>query len=1162
MSRYRFPGLRSFEENDAAIFNGRSKETQQLFDLIMVERVVVMFAKSGAGKTSLLRAGIVPMLADLPYEPVFIRLNHRETPLQEQVFGQIAQVFGISARPEQTLWEYLHDINTQTGNITPVLFFDQFEEVFTLYEDKMAEREALFIQLADLINAALPATVRRRLLEQRDQFPAGQLVSLEKPPRVKIVFSIRSDRLSDLHELSGKIPGILRNRFELRGLQPEQAIQAIVRPAAAPGSDYVCPPFQIAPDALQEIVDSLVSGRESKTKDTPEIESFQLQLVCRYLEEKMLDQHQKRIKPLVIRRETFGGKAGIGRLLSDFYADSLGAISDNTQRNNAQITIEEELIKNNARVSVAEASLLEGKYAVSNSTLQLLVEKRLLRREVRPGLGNYYELAHDTLLAPILTFRRERKIRESAELRSKKFDRIARIAVSFGIGILGLFLAFRAQESRAKVNLLIAQSVTQARQYPVRAFRLAEAAHKSAPDNIKALGSMIHAYYSNLFQSGDALYAAPPYQDYAARWAKPVPGSNKILAQAPGARNLLVIEPSKGKDSIKNIILPESIQDAALSPDGRWLVAVDSSGRVRLHSRANGKIVQTQNLQDTAFSVAIAANGKCFTTKGKNGVQRLWASNGTLLHTFINSAGVDLVYAQATFSPDGRQLLVLENDSTASLHQLDADNKPVKKIITVKARGTVSNAAFSPNGRYLSLFSVLDNEKTYIYLFDNKKNNLLQNNYENTVFEFTIVNDSAQMLLGASGSDTVYIIDQQRIFRRIIAYEIDAPNTVAVFSPDGTKAAYSSDNYQVLIRDLKDGAIVNTLSHDEQVNSLFYTTDQRYLVVKTTGNKIRIWGLMEHPVDQIRIESPVNAFFIPSTAAIAAQDINYAWKLGFLNGKHPLGWLNESVQFVVPWDKQAAVLLQDSSGVLRIVYAHNEKEDVIAGLPVADNFPVVGGKMIALNVADTVKVLQADGKEVTALSFVNRSVNNMALSSDDRFIALALSDSSIMVRSLSDSQPLTHRFSGSVQTVAFSPDCKWLLIGTAGKVYRWDLENPSPSPIPFLSNQHDADARVTAITFSPDKQFIATAGSDLNVILWSAKGDWLHTFSLPSGFGSASSLQFSQDSHYLLSRHFNYAVFRWSLDPNTLIEGMRHAEKLSEDEIRRYHLGKNSLFNF
>ena len=62
MSRYRFPGLRAFEETDAAIFNGRSKEKQTLFDLIMVERSVLLFAKSGAGKTSLLRAGIAPML--------------------------------------------------------------------------------------------------------------------------------------------------------------------------------------------------------------------------------------------------------------------------------------------------------------------------------------------------------------------------------------------------------------------------------------------------------------------------------------------------------------------------------------------------------------------------------------------------------------------------------------------------------------------------------------------------------------------------------------------------------------------------------------------------------------------------------------------------------------------------------------------------------------------------------------------------------------------------------------------------------------------------------------------------------------------------------------------------------------------------------------------
>jgi len=123
MTSFRFPGLRSFEETEANLFKGREREKRALFDLIAVERSVVLFAKSGAGKTSLLKAGIVPMFAGLPYQPVFIRLNRDAQPVLQQTMAQIAQVFGVSPVPGQSLWEYLKAVNSNIGNPTLVLFF-------------------------------------------------------------------------------------------------------------------------------------------------------------------------------------------------------------------------------------------------------------------------------------------------------------------------------------------------------------------------------------------------------------------------------------------------------------------------------------------------------------------------------------------------------------------------------------------------------------------------------------------------------------------------------------------------------------------------------------------------------------------------------------------------------------------------------------------------------------------------------------------------------------------------------------------------------------------------------------------------------------------------------------------------------------------------------
>ncbi len=62
--QYRYPGPRSFTENDRELFFGRNKEIRKLTELMVIEKLAVLFGKSGYGKTSLLQAGVIPRLEE------------------------------------------------------------------------------------------------------------------------------------------------------------------------------------------------------------------------------------------------------------------------------------------------------------------------------------------------------------------------------------------------------------------------------------------------------------------------------------------------------------------------------------------------------------------------------------------------------------------------------------------------------------------------------------------------------------------------------------------------------------------------------------------------------------------------------------------------------------------------------------------------------------------------------------------------------------------------------------------------------------------------------------------------------------------------------------------------------------------------------------------
>ena len=179
-----WPGLASFTEDSRAFFFGREKETEELVRLVRRQTLTVLFGQSGLGKSSLLQAGAFPQLREADFLPLYLRLDHapESPPLTEQVKSALTAAFASARadapefRASETLWEYFHrkDIDIWSAKnrlLTPVLAFDQFEEIFTLGRADEARRErgrAFLAELADLVENRPPAALRAK-------FDAGEL---------------------------------------------------------------------------------------------------------------------------------------------------------------------------------------------------------------------------------------------------------------------------------------------------------------------------------------------------------------------------------------------------------------------------------------------------------------------------------------------------------------------------------------------------------------------------------------------------------------------------------------------------------------------------------------------------------------------------------------------------------------------------------------------------------------------------------------------------------------------------------------------------------------------------------------------------------------------------------------------------------------------------
>jgi YD repeat-containing protein len=437
-----WPGLRAFTEADREFFFGREHEAAELLSLVQRAPVVVLYGQSGLGKTSLIQAGLFPALKRLNFLPLRLRFDQSDNapPLAQQLKNALAGELdraGIAApRPgqDETLWEYFHRRDADFWGprnrlLSPVIVFDQFEEVFTLgqrSEHAAARVRQFAAELESLLEHRPPDSIRERLEANPDEVLRYDL----QRQSVKFVLSLREDFLPNLDPWRVRMPSLLPHRFRLERMTGAEALEVVQRA----GQQLV------EPAVARDIVDFVSTSqrkRLTRAVEQRDVEPALLSVVCDELNRRRLERGQAQITSDLLTLEREG-------IIRGFYERAFNGVDARVRD-----WVEDELL---TASGFRDRAALEDALKLGLPTVGFdqLVDRRILHREEREGVI-WLELTHDLLADPAQhsrTVREQRRQVQAAAERERELEhqrevqrRRARLLAGLSVGLALLCLA-------------------------------------------------------------------------------------------------------------------------------------------------------------------------------------------------------------------------------------------------------------------------------------------------------------------------------------------------------------------------------------------------------------------------------------------------------------------------------------------------------------------------------------------------------------------------------------------------------------------------------------------------------------------------------------------------------------------------------------------------
>ena len=1193
-----YVGPRPYREGEPIY--GRERETSELLDILIAERIVLLYSASGAGKSSLLNAAILPKMAEQGFQvyPV-IRLNLE--PPNDMTLGDDFNRYIYSAiqsieegLPEEQRFtteelvklkfkDYLakfharaHELNPDTNTDAPILLvFDQAEEVIRIMMTDRPKKQDFFAQLGEVL---------------RDK-------------NIWALIAMREDYLASFDPYLRPIPTRLANRYRLTFLDTEAAIKAVQLPANSESVEF---PDACARQLVDDLRATLVQQQDGTTTQElgPVIEPVQLQVVCRRLWSNLP------VTETVVTPEHIKALGSVNRALADYYALQTASIANMSHipERNIREWFQRKLITTSG---IRGQVLLtpEQSEGLSNETIWMLERAYLIRAEKRGG-ATWFELAHDRLVRPItennnnwfethlnMIQRRAdlwnqqgrpdsllligpefptmdtwmKANTQTATLVEKDFyrdslkshqnmvsERRTEILIRWLLvgsviaGLVAAFFYFRAHvaEQRALARELAAaslSSMSSLQNNPELGTLLAIKALEATTDPMHEAIQSLHQALPQMRLVRSSLNSENGHKEkvYCVVYS-PIDGKYMASASKDGT---VKIWDSSTLQVIKTLqVVPDTTKYygygafvVAYSPDGKFLAVVGADGRLIVFETTNWTVKYQVNAHEKMIlALAYSNDGKYIATGGEESKAKVWdAATGKLVYELDSTKGNQSGIEVALFSLDNKTLFI-GGDNDRKVYAWDMTNGQFAYELDPQKNADghrVNGLAISPDGKTLAS----SGSDRVIRQWDlaTQKLRLEIPGHSDWIYTVAYSKDGKTLVsVGADRTIRVWDADYGRS-KMVLAGQNDQVYWVS-FNPTGRYIATAGADSSVRIWDISvQGSYeIMTIDAESRVRAVRFSPNGNYITSAGADGTVRLWDAKTGALVKTLKDKGVSA------EAISWNHDGRYLAVGYNSG--------ETMIWDMTTNKPALVIPGNQIPIWSVSF--NSDNSLVA---ISNSVAII----YIYNTKTGQEVIQIDANRQLGWGFATASkdlwLSTILFSPDGDHLAAGYSNGKIIIWDSKTGKPaitIDEAHSDIIEGLAYNKDGS-LLASTSddGLVVLWDMSPRVDKRKKMTFSGHIAT--VNDVAFSADGNFLVSGGADELVKIWNTHDG--NKIVQPDLYGNSNlirSVDISPDNTHIISGSDDNSVRLFSLDLEEVLEQAkkRVTRTLTDDECYRY----------